>query len=698
MTMQLIAEESSIQPGRPFWVALHVTLQPGWHTYWKNPGTTGMACHVEWKLPEGCEVRSLLWPTPKRYVEEPHYYFGYEEDFTLLAELVPAKEAQEGVTCPIEALLTWVACNDKTCLPGDSIHRIQLPVLNQTPEASDEAATRFEQAREKLPSTQWKAHAFHVGPDLIALTLVPPVALEPWDHLVADFFPEQEAMDLGSSRKKEIDLLPSNAFRLLFPYNSSEHAQKDSLQGVVVLAENHAPSEHKAAIAIHVPVEKYIPHLHEHASSLLTSPLTPSAFLLALLFAFLGGVLLNCMPCVLPVLSVKLMQLMKMGGESRRILLQHSLAYTFGIVLSFWLLAGALLVLQAYGESVGWGFQLQEPLFVALLALLLVLFSLNLFGLFEWGTCFAAWAGNSQKSSLQTQSGLFGAFCSGVLATAVATPCTGPFLGSAVGLAVTLTPLLALLIFTAIALGMSLPYTLLTISPKLMHYLPRPGAWMVRFKEAMGFLLLATVLWLVYVFAFETNLLSTLALLTAFLVAALGAWIYGNWSPLFHSTSTRLTATVISTCLLGLSVYIIVNQIGYVKQMGQTLDHKQVALQDPEWLPFSPEAVEEVVKSGQPAFVDFTASWCLICQANHYVLETERVREQFDKHGVVRFKADWTLSNPMITDALRQHGRSGVPLYLLYPPYANEPMILPQLLTPDSVLYVLQNMYQTTTP
>lgn len=683
--LRMVAEQDSVQPDKPFWVALHLTIQPGWHTYWKNPGMTGMACNIQWQLSDGLEVSQVLWPTPKRYEEGELYYFGYEKEAILLVEMMPTKalNANEGAPLSIQANVEWIACNAETCLPGEGSQSITIPVSSKEPKIVDAEIALFNLARHSMPRGDWKMRAVEIEPNLVALTVIPPAQLESWDGLMADFFPEQTGLTFKDA-PKSVEILPSNQLRMLIPYHSSDKEQA-SLNGVVVFAESDAPSDHKASVAINIPVEKYSHQALETSST----SISLSAFLLTLLCAFIGGAILNCMPCVLPVLSVKLMQLMKMAGESRRILMQHAAAYTFGILVSFWALAGAILLLQTYGQSVGWGFQLQEPLFVGLLALFLLLFSLNLFGLFEWGTVWASWAG--QATSGKRQTGLFGAFSSGVLATAMATPCTGPFLGSAVGLAVTLSPVLSLLVFTAIALGMSMPYVLLTISPKLMRFLPRPGAWMVRFKEAMGFLLLGTVLWLVYVFAFQTNLFSTLILLTAFLVASFGMWLYGSWSLPFYSAKTRMLATALSCCLIGLSVYIVAYQTSQVKGIQQTGD---IALQETDWLKFSPEAVEEVVKTGRPALVDFTASWCLICQANHYVLETQRVREQLDKHSVVRFKADWTLSNPMITKALRQHGRSGVPLYLLYAPYAKEPIILPQLLTQEGVLEALQTMHQ----
>lgn len=587
----LSAEQESIQPGQPFWVAINVSLQKGWHTYWKIPGDVGVACSIEWYLPEGFHADACQWPKPTRYTEGTKSYFGYKDDFVLMAKLTPPKEMAID-TAPLGATLRWLACDHETCLPGESNMNITLPVLATTPKTNSAHSKLISEARAQLVPDDWKPEVSH------------------------------------------------------------EHA---------IVSETAGP-------------QLFDQHLG-----------------IALLLAFLGGAILNLMPCVLPVISVKILQLVKMAGASRRSIIQHGLVFTLGVLVSFWLLAAVLLSLQAYGRSVGWGFQLQEPIFVGILAAVLLVFGLSLFGLFEFGAGFSAWAGQRESNSVRQQSGLSAAFFGGVLATAVATPCTGPFLGSAVGLAVTLPTWAAFAIFTAIGLGMSLPYLLLTAFPPLMRWLPRPGAWMVRFKEFMGFLMLGTVLWLTWVFGAQTSMLGVMALLTGFFILTVACWIYGSWSTVLHTTRTRFVSTLSALLLVVLGGYFVVGAAAQSLSGPMT---EVTATEDDAWLPFSKDGLAALRAAGKPVFIDFTAKWCLICQANHYVLEVAQVRDKFKEHGVVRVMADWTRSDPEITAELRKHGRNGVPLYVLYIPNAEKPLVLPQLLTPEIVLNYLTKIQE----
>jgi thiol:disulfide interchange protein len=592
---ELFAEQSSIQPGQPFWLATKVIVHEGWHTYWKHPGDAGIACSIEWVLPEGFHADECQWPTPNRYTEGEITYFGYKSDFVLMTKITPPKNTAVTATpVALGATLRWLACNKEACLPGESNMNIALPVRATPPEPNVNNKRLFSEAHAEI------AQAQALDDDLPKATTIEPEAT--------------------------------------------------------------------------------------------SSPAFPLAW--ALLLAFLGGAILNLMPCVLPVISVKILQLVKMAGASRRAIIQHGLVFTLGVLVSFWLLAGILLSLQAYGRSVGWGFQLQEPIFVGSLAAVLLIFGLSLFGLFEFGTLFSSWAGQRESRTVREQKGLSAAFFGGVLATAVATPCTGPFLGSAVGLAVTLPTFGALAIFTAIGLGMSLPYMLLTAFPPLMKWLPRPGPWMIRFKELMGFLMLGTVLWLVWVFGAQTSTLGVMALLTGFFIATVACWIYGSWGTLVHSARTRFLSLLSTALLLILSGYFIVGAAAQTSFSSISATTETADL-DNAWLPFSKKSLDTMRAEGKPVFIDFTAKWCLICQANHYVLELAQVREKFQEHGVVRFLADWTRSDPEITQELRKHGRSGVPLYVLYLPNVEEPIILPQLLTPEIVLNHLTKIQES---
>lgn len=404
---------------------------------------------------------------------------------------------------------------------------------------------------------------------------------------------------------------------------------------------------------------------------------------MALSLALLGGLILNLMPCVLPVISFKILSFVKMAGQSRSLTFKHGMAFSLGVLVSFWILAAFLLVLKAYGHSVGWGFQLQEPLFVALLAAVILVFGLSLFGVFEAGTFVTSLAGKAQGNQIAKEEMLAGSFLSGMLATAVATPCTGPFLGSAVGFATTVSAPAAMLIFTFLGIGMAFPYLLLSAYPNLMRFLPKPGDWMVTFKEIMGFVMVATVLWLVWVFSAQTNSLSVMLLLAGFFCLTIGCWVYGKWGCPTLSRMKRYFGVLLALACFAMGGAIIVNA-----SKGQETTYEA---SHSDWEAFSPKRLAELRQQGTPVFIDFTAKWCLICQANHMVLSSKSVDAKLKEKGVVKMKADWTKRDAVITKELEKHGRNGVPLYLLYGRTA-EPVILPQVLTPDIVMEELNKL------
>ncbi len=681
---ELVAEDSSILPERPFWLALSAELAPGFQTYWKNAGDAGMSTSVTWDLPPGFELIDVAWPSPAQFDKEGMVSFGYTQNFALLAEIRPPKNLDPERSYKFSACVQWVACDDRHCIPGDSQITIDLPASKIAPFKDVRSSSLFQQARKQIPAAGWPASAVKNG-HAFELTLAPPQG-KLSDMQEAAFFPDEQGVvdplqTLCFSQKKEGGYLVS------LPAVQQE-ASLQTLRGVLVLKDSRGGSQ---AIAINTPLSgapKQALALADKVS--LAGHEFDMGLGLAIIMAFFGGMILNLMPCVLPVISLKVLSFVQIAGQTRSTTLRHGIAFSAGVISSFWVLAGLLLALQAYGHAVGWGFQLQEPLFVALLAAILFVFGLSLFGVFEFGHMFASWAGQRGVKAKHRSHGLTGSFLNGVLATAVATPCTGPFLGAAIGFAVTLSPLYSMLVFTSLGLGMAFPYLMLAAFPSLMRWLPKPGAWMVMFKQLMGFLILATILWLVWVFGAQTGNRGMFLLLAGLFVLSFGCWVYGQWSHPIKPRRTRLAGGLCALFILLVGAYLVVASAqvtpeGAVQTAFYADDIKT-------WHSFSKETVDQLRAAGNPVFVDFTAKWCVICQTNFAVLSMANVTKKFDELGVYRFKADWTRPDPVITEELRKYGRNGVPLYLLYAPGSDKPVILPQVLTPDTVVSYLNEM------
>ena len=702
--VELLKEEETIQPGRPFWIALHLKLEEGWHVYWKNPGDAGIPLKVEWELPQGFEAGPLQWPFPEKFTVADMVGFGYNSEVTLLSQVVPPAQIDSNANLSIKANVKWLVCSSLTCQPGSASANLSLNSSEQSLSKA-EIATIFEQARDKIPQTHVKVKT--IRKDGIVQLEVPQDPLSSEDGTIRGvyFFPEQKDV-IDHTIDPTVASNAGDSTRYLVNLKGSDEigAKSQTLKGVLVLHTKKGQEESVKAFDIDSYIEEngdqklvsILDSTHSALPSIGGSGTVVSSssalnfeggLALALVFAFIGGMILNLMPCVLPVMSFKVMSFVKMAGQSRSLTFKHGLMFSVGVIISFWVLASVMLMLRTYGQAVGWGFQLQEPLFVVILASILFIFALSLFGVFEWGMFFASWAGQTQAETTQKSSGYMGSFLSGVLATAVATPCTGPFLGSAVGFAVTLPIFQSLMIFTSLGLGMCFPYLLLAAFPSYLRFMPKPGAWMETFKQLMAFLLMATVLWLLWVFSAQTDSLSLICLLGGFLCFSIGAWIYGRGcSPLVSRKKRVLAyAFVLIFAFMGCQVILFPRANWYSQE---TVSHSGSSSKEwANWEDFSPDRVAQLRSEGKPILIDFTAKWCLICQANHLVLDSETVKGQLDQSGVVRMKADWTKSDPVITEALSKFGRNSVPLYVLYGPNPQqEPVILPQVLTADVVL------------
>ena len=422
---------------------------------------------------------------------------------------------------------------------------------------------------------------------------------------------------------------------------------------VNVVEKNVAVQENKNDIFSKINFGKTEAPKKEISEAPVKSGEEPIGIWIALLSAFLGGIILNLMPCVLPVLSLKILGIVQQSGEDSRKRIKHGIAFTLGVLASFLVLAGVLLLLRAGGEQLGWGFQLQSPAFIILLTILLFLFALSMFGVFEIGTSLTT---VGQKSSNDT--GFVGSFSSGILATVVATPCTAPFMGSALGYALSQPTIVALLIFAMLGLGMALPYLLLTTVPGLVKYIPRPGAWMESFKQFMGFLLMATVLWLLWVFSLQVGAEGLLILLAAFIIVSIGGWIFGRWGNIAKPKPTRIKAILLTALFIIGGVVFAFKYIDTNVQISQSIEQGNI-----NWQKFTPELLKKSLQEGKPVFIDFTAAWCLSCQVNEKVaFGSKDVQKAFKKLDVVMLKADWTNSDEMITKELAKFGRNSVPL------------------------------------
>lgn len=651
--IEMLSSQAKASPGSSLDLFLKVDLQPGWHLYWKNPGEAGLAPTITWDTPSLLEVKNMEWSLPEQFDSNGMVTFGYHDIawFFIEAQIDPKAALGEAL---IKGKLEWVACSDEMCLPGETPFTFTIQVdkgavVQKEPLPHLEKASALKPQSLETAWVEWKA-------DAVEITL-PEGEVAFNDQSVPSFFPLKGA----GAKSLPLVLSSEGKAKVSLPLDEA------SAEGLLVIGGK----------GYNVRLSPPPPKAQE-----------PMNVGWALLWAFLGGLILNLMPCVLPVVSLKLIQLVEMQGQTKRQLLGHGLFFTAGVMVSFWLLAGFMVFLQWTGQAVGWGFQLQEPFVVALLVLLFSALALNLVGVFELGTGIASLAGGMSTS--QKTKGPAASFWSGMLATAVATPCTGPFMGSAMGYAMTQPPQVSFFIFTALGLGMAFPFLIAGIFPKCVGFLPRPGAWMESFKQFLGFGMWLTVIWLLWVFSSETSLQGLTLLLGSIWVLSIGAWIYGRWGTnLAKKSSVRKTASALTFGLLLCSA-----GIGYVASQAVESLEIHANLSEDDWESFSPERVAELEKNGTPYFVDFTAKWCLTCQANHLVLSQDNVLQKFSGKGVVKMKADWTRRDQVITKELAKYGRNSVPLYVLHTGKEKaEPVILPQILTADLVAEALETVH-----
>lgn len=687
VTASLISNVKEIAPGQSFLLGVKLDMQQHWHTYWVNPGDSGMPPNIEWHLPEGFKIEQVLWPYPEKFQIGDLVSYGYKEHVLLFAKVHAPASLKQGEQVAFGAEVTWVACAEE-CLPGVASLSLNLPIASiQIPNES--SAAFFAQSQAHLPQKRVMTAVRQDGK--IRLQLEYQDASQ-FPIQKVQFFPEQQGMidvavepqiNWHSESEKQICeiSLPIDA--------SGEAACEAEIHGILVLQDISGKKVLEVVNVSQVIEDRVSSVVANSLPSALASSNEVGGLTYALLFALIGGLILNLMPCVLPVVSLKILNFVSLSQSNRITIIKHGAYFSFGVILSFWVLSIFMIILQTYGRSVGWGFQLQEPLFVAGMAILLFVLGLSLFGVFEVGYSLQSHAGQweQQKSS---RGDITGSFFSGVLATAIATPCTGPFLGPVVGFAATQPAISSVLIFTAMGIGMSLPYMLFSLFPSLVRFLPKPGQWMITFKQLMGFIMMASVIWLTWVFAAQTSQNAVFLLLWALLLVSVGCWIYGHWMNPSKSLFKQ-PATLLSTLFfVGLGGYM---AYGAASQLPQPSSHSHISAHE-GWEKFSEERVAKLTKEGKPVFVDFTARWCVLCQFNRAAFNAD-VLKRFEQAGVVKMEADWTQMDDSITQALAKQGRNGVPLYLLYKGKGDpNPLILPQTLTPQIVLEYLDKIEQ----
>ncbi|ALO45910.1 protein-disulfide reductase DsbD family protein [Pseudohongiella spirulinae] len=685
--VELIAETTNAVPGETLWTAIRLTPTEGWHTYSKWPGDSGDATMIhEWRLPQGATAGEIQWPVPTwlPFPGTDLVTFSYKEEVLLMVPIeVPADF--RGDTFDMTAHVEWQVC-DLICLIEDAEISLSVPATGGTLEPNPQWADAFAATRDTWPTDDHTLDGlFAIAGDRISFS-VSSNDREFADVEQAWFFPERRRV-LSPGPLRDVTLYPGliqithgQARRQLTDLTEiagllAVERRNGEFDGFVINATAATP-EGLAALAT-VAAEQSSSNTGSGASD-------APGLLMIMVFALAGGLILNLMPCVFPVLSLKVLNLTSKSGSSVAQYRIHGIAYTLGIVLSFMLLASILLALRAGGEAVGWAFQLQSPWFVAALVFLFFVIGLSLSGIYEFGTSFMG-----VGSNLTTGNGYRASFFTGVLATVVASPCTAPFMGAALGFALSQSWAVAMIVFAFLGLGMALPFLILSFSPALMRHMPKPGPWMETFKEFMAFPMYAAALWLLWVLGTQVGVNGMVAVASGALAMALALWLLqkSNGRSVALQWAGRLTSlALIIAALSVLRTPLLLPSGGGVDMTGEAYSA--------EFEPFSSARVEELRANGQPVLVNMTAAWCITCLANEQTtLSTRRVQQAMVDYGITYMKGDWTNQDPEITRVLDAFNRPSVPLYILYPGNtSDEPIILPQLLTPGIVIDALASL------
>jgi thiol:disulfide interchange protein DsbD len=694
--VRLLLSANPVQPGTTIWAGFDLTMAPGWHTYWKNSGDSGIPTQIKWSLPAGVTAGEIEWPLPKKLPPAEVTTYAYEGETMLLVPLTLASNMNPG-SIRLSAQVSWLECQDQ-CVPGATNISATLTVgeANQpTPEAA-----LIESWRKKVPqsSQDWTVTAMWEKPanDDTRPLLIQGRYIGPPEQGaagIAEFFPDaNDNYEIQSATVKVPDA--NSDFSLEKNVKKYAGNWPTEISGVLASADS------SYAFAVELPVSDLplamakasLPpqngaELPTMAASTVSTPLAQPLWRM-LIYALIGGLILNIMPCVLPVIALKILGFVNEGKSDPGRVRLLGVVYAIGVLVSFVTLALIVIGVKSVGHQAAWGMQFGSPVFLVCLATLVTLVALNLFGVFE--VTLGSRAMNT-AGELASRHGASGAFFNGVLATTLATPCTAPFLAPALGFAFAQGTPIIILVFLTVGLGLAAPYILLSWNPAWLKYLPKPGAWMEKFKITMGFPMLATVMWLFYIASSSYG--KDVAWLGGFLViVSLAAWIYGEFVQ--RGRRHQTLAAMIALVLLAIGYFAILeNELNWrtprdVAETSEPVDHSPDAI---TWEPWSPDAIAKAQSAGQPVIVDFTADWCLTCQVNKKSsIEIPSVRQKLKAINALTLVGDYTRFPERMTEELQRFGRAGVPLVLVYPgkPEAN-PVALPEILTPSTVLDAL---------
>jgi thiol:disulfide interchange protein DsbD len=649
-TVTIIADREAIAPGQPFRLALRQRLAPGWHTYWVNPGDAGQPPEVTLTLPDGATAEPMRFPAPERIPFGPLVNFGYEGEPVFTIPVTPPATLRPGDTFTVTAEANWLVC-ERICIPEEGRFRLDIPV-EAAPRIAPATAALFTAAEAAEPrAAPFAARVGFDGPRGAIEIAGPGIA--PAAVRDAFFFPvEWGVIDNAAPQALTVR---DGALTLALARGQAE-ALPAQVNGVVAITD---ASGVRGA------------YLVSAAPGAVPQASTRLALWKAALFALLGGVILNLMPCVFPILAMKAVSIARLSGAAQAAVRAHAASYTAGVVLSFLALGALLVGLRAAGGVAGWGFQFTAPAFVAGMAWLMLAVGLNLSGVFAIG------GPASAGGSLAAKGGHTGSFFTGVLAVLVATPCTAPFMAAAIGAALAMGAAEALTIFGALGLGMALPYALLGVAPGLARLLPRPGPWMDRLKQGLAFPMYGAAAWLVWVLAEMAGPSAVLMVLAGGVLIGFGAWAWG----IAQGSGGRFGRVAGAAALVAALALLPLVQ-------GATPAAARAAESGSE--PWSEARVAALRAEGRPVFVNLTAAWCITCKVNERVaLATDGVQRAFAERGIAYLVGDWTRGDPTITALLRTHQREGVPLYLFYPARGGAPVVLPQILTEGIVLQAI---------